>query len=34
MKIVCDRERWMELTLDRVRLSAIRAIVCEQGRWM
>jgi hypothetical protein len=23
MKIVCEREEWMELALDRVRLSAI-----------
>jgi hypothetical protein len=29
MKIVCEREK-----LDRVRFSAIRAIACEQGRWL
>jgi len=26
MKMVCELEKWMELALDRVRLSAIRAI--------
>jgi hypothetical protein len=34
MIIVCEREEWMELALDHVRLSAIRAIACEQGKWI
>ena len=34
MKIVREREKWMELALDRVRLSAIREIASEQGRWV
>jgi hypothetical protein len=34
MKIVCEREKWAELPLDRIRLSAIREIACKQGRWM
>jgi hypothetical protein len=32
MKIVCEREKWAELALDRIRLSAIKEkLVSKEG---
>ena len=34
MKIFCERGKWMELGLERIRLLAVREIVREHGRWL